>query len=239
MADEPYRPRPAESTDLSRLAAEGQRRILEAKARDASLQRGPGERSRERNVRVALGGHYGAPVWTASYVLLAAGVAMLAAGLLFNPVSVAVLFLVPLGAVLLRAFAPPTATRARVAAERAWLTALPFPVDGYFETLAATPAFRVRLVIEVTWSGEGRCPGEDVLRGILGIVDTDARVEKYEGSRVCIRSGDVWCGTRVRLNRAAITRNTRIVSYVHDLMDTTVLPLHRDCPIARVSIARG
>jgi hypothetical protein len=238
VTDEPYRPRPAESSELARLAVEGQQRIREAQGR-ASSQLDARPSRRDWNVRVALGGYYGAPVWTASYVLGTTGLVALVVALVTSPTAAAVLFLVPAAALLIRLFAPPAANRARVAAERAWATSLPFALDGYFETLADPPAFRASLVIDVTWSGDGRGPGRDVLRQILGVVDTGASVEVCEGSTARARSGWIWCGTRVRLNRAAITRNTRIVAYVHDLVDRVLVPLHRDCPIARVSFARA
>jgi hypothetical protein len=47
-------------------------------------------------------------------------------------------------------------------------------------------------------------------------------------------SGDTW----IQSNGGPVKRNTRIVPYVHDLVDKVLLPLYRDCPIARISIAR-
>lgn len=241
MPDEPYRPSPpglAEDTDLARLAAEGQRRTLEAKAARAGAGREAGARTRDRNLRGALGGHYGAPIRTTSYVLIVAGIALLMGGLVWHAESVIVLWPVLLGGVLLRVLATPLATPARVAAERAWQISLPFTLDGYVETLAEEPALSMRLAIELHWNSDDRSPGEEAIQGLLGLVDTEAEVHVDGRATVHIQSGVISGDTWIQSNGGPVKRNTRIVSYVHDLVDTVLLPLHRDYPLARVSIAR-
>jgi hypothetical protein len=241
VPDEPYRPSPpglGEDTDLARLAAEGQRRILEAKAGRAGAGRDAGARTRDRNLRVALGGYYGAPIRTTSYVLIAAGIGLLTGGFFWHAESVVVLWPVLLGGVLLRVLATPLATPARVAAERAWQTSLPFTLEGYFETLADEPALSMRLAIELQWNSDGRSAGEEAIQGLLGLVDTDAEVHVHERATVRIQSGVISGDTWIQSNGGPVKRNTRIVPYVHDLVDKVLLPLYRDCPIARISIAR-
>ena len=112
MPDEPYRPAPPSPPtggELERLAAAGQRRILEASAaRDATATV-----AAEKNVRIALGGHYGAPVRRTAYAMIAAGLALAvadtwwAAGLFFPGLATAAV-----GA-LVRVFAEPRAFRPR------------------------------------------------------------------------------------------------------------------------------
>jgi hypothetical protein len=241
VPDEPYRPSPPglrEDTDLARRAAEGQRRILDAKAGRGGAGPDAGARSRERNLRVALGGYYGAPIRTTSYVLIAAGIGLLIGGFFWHAESVIVLWPVLLGGVLLRVLATPLATPARVIAERAWQTSLPFALDGYFETLADEPALSMRLAIELHWSSDGRSAGEQAIQGLLGLVDTDAEVHVHERATVRIQSGVISGDTWIQSNGGPVKRNARIVPYVHALVDTVLLPLHRDFPIERISIAR-
>ena len=241
VPDEPYPPSPpglGEDTDLARLAAEGQRRILEAKRGRVGAGPDAGARSRDRNLRVALGGHYGAPIRTTAYVLIAAGIGLLIGGFFWPAESVFVLWPVLLGGVLLRVLAAPMATPARVAAERAWQASLPFTLEGYFETLADEPALSMRLAIELHWSSDGRGAGEQAFQGLLGLVDTDAEVHVHERATVSIQSGVISGDTWIQSNGGPVKRNTRIVPYVHGLVDTVLLPLHRDFPIERISIAR-
>ncbi|MGH7297768.1 MAG: hypothetical protein ACRELB_22710 [Polyangiaceae bacterium] len=251
MPDEPYRPAPPgldRAGELSRLAAEGQHRIDEANAHQAAALQVTDQKSHDKNVRLALGEHYGAPVRTMSYVLIVAVVALLVVlALMGNALLLEMLWPLLPGTVLFRIFATPKATRARVAAERAWQAGLPFAVVGYFETLGAEPALSMRIEVDITWRGNefGRAGGDPaVVQGILGLLDTGARILAHEGGKLRIRSGPISGRTPFQVQSRAgiyrvVTQNARIVPYVHRLVDEALLRLHRSYPIANVSIARG
>jgi hypothetical protein len=128
-----------------------------------------------------------------------------------------------------------------VARERAWASALPFVlVDDYFGLLSAQPDSSCRIVAEVAWSGDA--PGVEVVQDLLGLVDTDARVEPYE-SRTRITTKRIDCSTGASVstggNYRTMASNHRLVPYVHELVDKVLLPVHRSHPIARVMLARA
>jgi hypothetical protein len=238
MPDLPYRPRPPASDAgdaIERLAAEGHHRILEARAIDRKLAEKE-RRLGEKRLRVALGAHYGAPIRVMSFGVLGVGGLMVAAGLLwrtymFIPGSVATVvgFLVGMNA-------PPAATRARLASERTWLSTLPFVVEGYFEVLSGSPRAACHLAVVIEWSEHRASPDEEVLRGLLGVLDTSAQIESHDETTFTFRSGSIsgLVGTRLRDG----LRNTRIVEFVHRLVDQVLVPLHGVRAIARVSLAR-
>jgi hypothetical protein len=247
MPEGPYRatpPEPEATTKLARLATEGQHRILEASERAAAARQELEVRQRkvaERHLRVALGGHYGAPVRTVAHVLIAVGALMVVAFVWDVPRLLRIVpgVIVLLGGLLVRWLAPPVATRARVDAERRWARSLPFTMEGYFEVLAGEPRRDFRLAVSVTWSDPGRSPSEDVLRGVLGRLDTGADIVSDDRAAVTLRSRAISCVTGFRVNDEHVYRNTRIVAYVHDLVDEVLLPLHEKHAILRVSLARS
>ena len=248
MSEGPYRPDPAlPDAELARLAAEGQRRILDAQANRATGRQAADEGSREKNLRVALGGHYGSPLGKASAALIAVGAIVTLGNLVwgFDRHYLGELLLV--AAVLVRIFVAPKATRARAESERRWAISLPFVLDGYFEVLGGEPRMANVLTVTLTWSDPRRIPGEGELRGLLGLVDTDARAESRDPATTVIRSGRIedksWIRVYRGMNRGmnrgyVMRRNTPLVGYVHRLVDKTLLPLQRSHPIARVSLTR-
>jgi hypothetical protein len=238
MPDEPYRPAPPPDPargELERLAAAGQQRIVQASAAKAATA----STAAERNLRVALGGHYGAPVRWTSYGVIAAGVVLAVgdtwwpAGAFFPGLALAA------AGVLVRIFAEPRASRARVEAERAWSASLPFRLDGYFEALAAVPSGQCWLRVVVAWAGAGAPPDASLVQGALGVVDTSARVTEAAAEGLTIETGPISGATGIRVNRVWVYRNTRVVAYVHDLVDRVLVPLHRTRAIARVALARA
>ena len=142
------------------------------------------------------------------------------------------------GGLMLRLFATPTASRWRVTAENGWVASLPFAMEGYLEVLAADPEFACRLVTALVWGGAGAAPGPETVQGILGVLDTDARAQSHEGRGVDIRSGPISGNTGIVSNGQMVLRNTRLVPYVHRLVDEVLMPLHRSHAIARVSLTR-
>ena len=255
MPDDPYRPPPSPSdadADLARRAAEGVRRQREA---DASLAvtRTDGA---EKNLRVAVGGHFGSPLRTVPVVV---AVVLGTASVLLWAIapskatdpdysrdwSLTLLVFMGAGAAFfVRLFIPPIATRARVAAERAWAASLPFALQGYFEVLAAEPVAWCALEVELAWGDAGGAPSLETVQGILGTIDTAARVVPYGGgTAVGIRSdlisGSTGISTGGKRNPVYVYRNHRFVAYTHRLVDEILLPLHRSHAIARVSMKRG
>jgi len=249
MGQAPYRPEPSASeadAELARLAAEGQHRILEAHAS------GDDTRDRERRIRVALGAHYGTPL--RKWCVAAAGIGLLATVLvaMVTPhlvgLAISVCVVGPLVLCFVSLVVEPAATRARVAAERAWATSLPFPVDGYFEVLGAEARLISHLEMTISWTDPRLPPSVDVLRGVFGRIDTEAQVEAHQEA-IVIRSGSIsgYTGITRSATRSrqtgewtsgAVYRNTRFVAYVHRLVDEVLLPLHRSQSIARVSLTR-
>lgn len=143
MPEGPYRPGPAvPDAELARLAAEGQRRILDAQANRAAEVQATDERKRERNLRIALGGRYGSPLGKALASVTVASALVTLGNLVwdFDRYSLGELFLV--ATILIRVFVAPRATRARVESERRWGTSLPFVLDGYFDVLGGPPGWR-------------------------------------------------------------------------------------------------
>lgn len=256
MADEPYRgaaERGSKSPELDRLVREGRQRLLDEsaeRARAEEARSAPPPAVAERNVRVALGDYYRAPARVAAISLAAAG-AVAAVGAFFDVSFAVATPLLGVG-IALYAFAAPLATRARVRAEEAWLSSLPFRVDGYFEALGADPRARRRLSIALTWVDPAAAPSADEVKAVFAVADTDAAVEsrrhRHTGddadaasapsAPLVVRSGPISDQTRVQMPSGWVHRNTRFVEYVHALVDRVLLPMHRSTPLARVSLTR-
>ena len=243
MPDDPYRPYPVTNPDdeLARLAQQGQRRIQAAAAGQSQHVQVEGS----RHLRVAVGAVRGSTVRRAFLVLAALGVLTLIAGFALvvangDPVFVPLLplgFASAMGGFMVYVFMPPVASRAAMEAERAWVAALPFAFEGYFETLSAEPSAVCKLRIELVWQTVGADPA--TLQGVVGLLDTDARVTQAAADVATITSGVVSGATGIRINRVPVHRNHRVATYLHRLVEVVLLPVHRNRPLARVSVSRG
>jgi len=136
---------------------------------------------------------------------------------------------------------PPTPAH-HVEAERSWLASLPFAIDGYFEALSAKPESECNLLIELRFSSDRPPPDQSTMLELLGLVDTDASIEKVsawrEGGALVFRSGPISGGTNTRVNGVWVYSNRKIAQYVHDLVDRVLLPLQRSHPLTRVALTR-
>jgi len=129
--------------------------------------------------------------------------------------------------------------------ERAWLSSLPFAIDGYFEALSVEPDSECNLLVELRFSSARPPPDQNTMLGLLGLVDADASIEKVsalfqgrESGALVFGSGPISCGTNTRVNGEWVYSNRKIARYVHDLVDKVLLPLHRSHPLTRVSLTR-
>jgi hypothetical protein len=243
MAEPPYREGPPEeSAELQRLVAEGQRRIQQDQQSHAVVVREAGE----DNLREALGGGYFTPLKKVGIVMAGVGVLLaLVPSLMSGPVSmlpsilqIVGLFLALGSIAVLSIGGGGQASDANVAAERAWETAHPFPVDGYFDVLRGDPEPECVLVVVLEWRDPARAPSDGVLRGVLGVHDTAIRIDTNARDHARFRSGVISGDIGVRVNRVSVFKNVRIPPYVHGLVDRALAPLHRSHPIARVSLQR-
>ncbi|MCY0994466.1 hypothetical protein OV203_45505 [Nannocystis sp. ILAH1] len=220
----------APSPELLRLAAEGARNIERADQRQLELG--------DNHMRVALGAHYGSARQRALYVPMLVGgglVAAMAAGFIsvdYLTAGMAVLLPGLLGV----AFLDPVAGDARVASERDWLAARPFPVRGYFEALQQRPVAGAVLLTQVRFAGE--TPPLDLVQGVLGRIDANPSVRSAGGRDLVLQSGLVSGATGIRINKVPVYRNHRIVPYVHRLVDEVLAPLHATYPIDQVELTR-
>jgi hypothetical protein len=251
MSEGPYRPDPQASeadAELARLAEQGQRRILEAgaagrtQANAAALAE---EKKRDWHTRLALGAYYGIPLRKACFALMGMGVMTFVTGGYLGVEGVAgvvglVLSMLALvGGLVAALLIDPTATRARVAAERAWAASLPFAVDGYFDLLAQDPVIACRLLVELTW-GPGRKPAPEIVRGAFGLWDAGVGVEPGKAATMNARGSPFMCGryTRGYAGLSPAVPNRHLVGRVHRLVEKVLLPLHRSCALERVSLRR-
>ena len=243
MSNDPYRPQQGTNPDdeLARLAQQGQRRIQAAAAGQSQVERVEGS----RHLRVAVGAVRGSTFRRAFLVLALLGLLTLIAGFALV-VALGDLAFVPLlplgfaaamGGFMTFVFVPPLASQAAMAAERAWVASLPFELEGYFEVLAAEPSAVCKLRVELVWQTVGADPA--TLQGVVGLLDTDARVTERAADAATITSGVVSGATGIRINRVPVHRNHRVAAYLHRLVDVVLLPVHRNRPLARVSVTRG
>jgi hypothetical protein len=135
--------------------------------------------------------------------------------------------------------APPepllVASAARKAvAEQAWLASLPFPVTHYFAVLAEPPKAIFRLEITVELSHASKTPDLNILRGVVHVHDVTADVVlRDDGVFDILVDKDT-----VSLAGYFPYTVRKIAPYVHGLVEKALMPLHRGHPIARVSLAR-
>lgn len=252
MSEAPYRPDPQGSeadVEIARLAARGERRILDAKAAGAS-EAADGtnaeERRREANVRVALGAYYGSPVRWACFAMMGVGVLTFVVGGLLGleggaaAAALVIGLFAVIGGFLATFWVDPAASRARVATERTWAESLPFALNEYFELLAQDPVIACRLLVELSWEPR-RSPAPEIVRGVLGLWDAGIGVEPGNAGTMMVRGSPFVCG-RYRRSSGAVYAdplpNRRLVARVHGLVDKVLLPLHRSHALARVSVRR-
>jgi hypothetical protein len=247
MSDEPYRAGSAhseEDAELARLAAEGQRKIDEAAARNAASRETTEERTRDDVIRAAIGAHFGSGVRRTARVLFLAIPLLIAAAVAAFPVAgtdlggpLAFVF----GMLALACFVTaiflvsvqPMASRARVAAERAWSTSLPFALDGYFDLLAMDDCSACHILVNVQW-GPGRPAELALVEGAAGALDPDARAQA-NGSGVLIRSTAMPM-TYLDRHRNRRGTNRQLAAYTHALVDRVLVPIHKSHPIARITL---
>lgn len=253
MSQAPYRDRPSGEPDprLARLAAEGERRIGAARERGGKPV--SAEQAHDMNIRIALGARYGTPVRRLGYALFGVVALALAAGLFGEPwlgirgeVAVVVIGVAALVGGLVCMSARTVASQTRVAAERAWVAALPFALDGYFDGLAEPPARICMLVLELAWDLEkpGGVPSPETVHGVTGMWDTGARVVAREGGGVTIHSSSFTAGffssglVETVDSWGNVAPNGRFVVELHRAVNQVLLPLHGSHPIARVAVRR-
>ena len=262
MDRDPYRAEVKLDAKLEKLAAEGRQRIADAAAKDtaAAVERASSG-DRNRNIRAALGGYYGSPLRSFLTLLLVSCIVLVISGIVLGiahtslprdaPLAVAgrqaehvgwVFGLAVIGFPITlswRLLMTPLATRARVAAERAWVSSLPIGLDdGYFQVLALAPRSERRLEIVIT--AKDRLPAQNVLEGVVGVADPKARVVSSHGNVVTIMSGSISGDTGVSVSTnggpsSSVLRNDNIVAYVHDFVRKVLLPLHESVPLSRVT----
>jgi hypothetical protein len=222
--------------NLKELAAEGHQRRAE---HDAA----PEERARgDRELLIALGGHYGTEKQRRVGTLLKLALVLFAASmalLVVMPGEVPrvlglVSFIATMVLLPLRFSMTPTASAAQREAEEVWLRNLPFTVVGYFEALRAEPRKECRLRVALEHAGEPR-PATELWSGLVHRIDPGAT----PGS-----DGPAWLSsaisgaTNVRQNRQLICRNHRLVEHMHVLVEQVLLPLHREYPLRQVTVQR-
>jgi hypothetical protein len=248
MNQDPYRPYRAQDppppSELERLAAEGQRQH-DALAYDASGRVG---REARRHLAVAIGGHYGtafkqgtAIVHYTCLATLVVSIVLIATGTLPETIVGPIIGLSGLASFVLifvRAFVPPVASSAQCAAEEQWVAQLPFRMGGYLEVLSTTPGGFMTISVQVSWARPGTQPDPNTLLGVVRVSDPAAEDLQVGSEHATWRSSLIDGTTGIRVNGRPVYRNHRIVRYVHELVERTLLPLHRHSPIAHVGLAR-
>jgi hypothetical protein len=243
MPDDPYRPPPAEpSAELAKLAAEGRARMRAAKPAKPALAPDP----KGDELRAALGGRYFSALRVAGLSAVALGVLLLVVtAVAWSATDAAVGWVIETsgvvsllaGIIVSSTDEAKRASPAQVDAERRWVGALPFRLEGYFEVLEHHPEEECRLDVELQWESAAATPSDDILLGVWGTQDTGARIRERSGDTVKVRSGPI-VSPATQLRVLTIYRNTRIPPFVHRLVDRVLVPVHRSHPLARVSIRR-
>jgi hypothetical protein len=246
VSNDPYRPHGGgPSNELARLAQQGQARLQA----DQQGQSSSANAAADLNMRTAIGPVRGAPVRRAVLVLFVLSlVALIAGGVIAGlltdnvfemmrlmPVGMTGLF-ASVGLLVLYLFLPPTASRAGVEAERAWVASLPFPLEHYFDVIAAEPSGECQLRVELWWTTQGVDPR--TLQGIIALFDTQSSVIDAHGTHASFMTGPISGSTGIRINRSYVHRNHRLGKAVHRLVDVVLMPIHRNAPLACVRLSR-
>jgi hypothetical protein len=246
MSDDPAAPyramTPHPPSELERLAAEGQRKH-DALARGSVSQ---ATSDGEYNFAVAVGGHFGTPWKRAIAVVHYALIGALVTLIVLLATSVAgmdkvgpLLPIAGIGSFLLifvRIFVPPYASKAQREGEVRWATSLPFSFEGYPDIVRLEPSVYVRITVFVTWAGHARGPDANTLLGVIRVSDPTA--DHFEMTRHGCQwvSGKIEGDTGIMVNRQPVYRNHRVVKYVHDLVEQTLMPLHRNSALEKVTL---
>ncbi|MBS2020208.1 MAG: hypothetical protein JST00_45535 [Deltaproteobacteria bacterium] len=237
---DPYRPQiPGQDPELARLVAQGQQRRMEMVHQNQTELQSAGR----RHLSTAVGAYRGSAV---RRLLLGAVLLSLFAGgvgAFLSAMGHAEIggFLVP-GFVIAFAgfmtwvFVPPVASAGAIAAEQAWMTSLPFQLEGYFPLLSATPSYQRVVRYEIRWRDGARPPDRNLLQSVVCAVDPQARIVSAEYGGATFLSGPVSGSTGIRVNRVPVYRNHNIPGHVHSVVDQVLVTLHRSHPIAQVLV---
>ena len=239
----PYRPAPQvppPDPELARLAMEGNRRRMEVASGQEIAERTAGG----LHLRTAIGAYRGSMIKRVVLGTLIGGVALGALGValtMLGAPEVGVLllpgFVVAFICIFLAAFIPPVASRGAVAAEQDWAMALPFQLFGYFDLLSVDPRPARRVVYAIVWQEGSLPPDTNLLHGIIGAVDPEARVDRVDARGATITGGAVSGGTGISVNQRPVYRNHRFCESIHGVVEQVLLPLHRTYPIALVTLS--
>lgn len=226
--------------ELERLAEEGRQK----QAQHAAIAQTSISEEQERQLLIALGGHFGTPIKRLFRNLHFVSFAVLAAGLYLTvsktgPAATAEAvttagFIPSFVLLFLRAFWTPKATDGQRAQEQSWYQALPFALTGYFEALRQSPLPHCRLRILLQFASQ-RAPTAELFAGIVLRVDPGATPHP---PAVGWSASPISGHTGIKVNNVRIYRNHRIVKYVHDVVEQVLLPLHREYPLQSVHIQR-
>lgn len=240
---EPYRKADARSdrddrerldAELGGLAQRGAERRSRVEAAAAADRQSEGH----RHLRVAIGSYRGSRTKRTALAILTA-LALVLCWVVHSLQPAAALAVAAIALSLLLAVVvimPPLASEADIAAEEQWVASLPFRFEGYFEVLAGTPQASRSLVYDLSWSGDD-WPHAALLEDVVGAVDPQARVEPVADGRARIISGPISGWTHIKQSRTRyVTRNHRIPTNVHTLVDRVLAKLHERYPLARVSL---
>jgi hypothetical protein len=240
----PYRPggSPPPNDELARLAQQGQQRIAAA-TEGQQIEAAEGA---NYHLRVAIGALRGSPLRRSFLLVALVGILLGAAGIaagngaLFDPVVANVApigFVLGMGGFFTYLFVAPRATRSRMIAERTYVASLPFTLEGYFEVLSIAPSYSCKLTIGIEWRTSGT--DASTLQGLLGLIDTGARVTSCDARAASITTGDISGSTGISVNKSPVYRNHKLAKYLDDLIDRVLMPLHRNVGLSRVRLTRS
>ncbi len=222
MAATPVRPDldPA----LARLAEKGARQL--AASRHTAAAANPGE----ENIRRALSGLSGRQA-----------LAILGGGLALAGVLSAIVFAVTQSGSATAAVAVAAgisvlvfivvraaikASPTRIAKERLWVAALPFTLEGYFETLARNPdALWMTLSLTPAW--QNAPPDPALLASIVAAVDARTGITE-----------DMDITVKLECSDESVISNTDVVSWTRTMVTRVLVPLHTTCPLTKVRLKR-
>jgi hypothetical protein len=235
---------PQPPSELERLAAQGNAQ------HDALVRGNSSEAARQAmyNLRVGLGGYRRPPLLQACAIVMYAAIAAAIAFIALNATDVVdsdvgvtggiVAGVLAFILVFVRVFVPPYASQGQLDAEGRWLGSLPFRLSGYFEALQSKPEIYSNIRVTVYWAPGSIAPDPNTLIGVARGADPKADGLEIEQGRASWISGQIDGSTGIMINRVPVRRNHRIAKYVHALVDQTLMPLHRNGPIASVTLHR-
>lgn len=232
----PHRTEPEPDPELDRLAAQGHAR---RRSHDSEHQESAQAAARE-HLHAAIGSYRGSSRSSVPLLVALAGFAAVFAAIVFGaglrPLGVIGAFVAFLSLFVWK-LSPPKVSPEEIEAERAWATSFPFALHGYFDVLSQQPRASRSLAYELRWS-EGTAPPErSLLEGICAAADPGARVERIDAQGARIRSGAVSGDTGTRINRQPVYRNHELPAHVHGVVETALVPLHRQHAVASVTLS--